>query len=49
MEEKINSVLEWRKFIKDKNKDIRVPGSPDWTYRKIWVGWDDFLNKKVRN
>jgi hypothetical protein len=46
--EKINSVFEWRNFIKNKNKDIRVPGSPDWTYRKIWNGWNNFLNKKVR-
>jgi hypothetical protein len=49
IEEKINSVSEWRNFIRNKNKDIRVPGSPDWTYRKIWKGWDDFLNKKVRD
>lgn len=46
--ENIKSRTEWRNFIKNKNKDIRVPGSPDWTYRKIWNGWGDFLNKKVR-
>lgn len=49
IEENINSVSEWRNFIKNKNNDIRVPGSPDWTYREIWNGWGDFLNKKVRN
>jgi hypothetical protein len=47
--ENIKSVSEWRNFIKHKNKDIRIPGSPDWTYRKLWNSWDDFLNKKVRS
>jgi hypothetical protein len=48
-ENNINKVSEWRNFIKEKNKDKRIPGSPDWTYRDKWVSWNDFLNKKVRN
>lgn len=41
----IKSYVEFKKFIKNRSRELKIPSHPS-EYYKCWVGWDDFLNKR---
>lgn len=43
----IKSNLEWRSFIKENSKKLKIPTNPEGYYKeKGWIDWYDWLNKK---
>lgn len=42
-ENKLNKFIDFKKFIKGKSKEYRIPSHPETHYIE-WSGWSDFLN-----
>jgi len=42
-ENKLNKFIDFKKFIKGKSKEYRIPSHPESHYIE-WSGWGDFLN-----
>jgi very-short-patch-repair endonuclease len=40
----IKTHKEWQNWVKNQNKDKKIPTNPDKTYKGEWVSWVDFLN-----
>jgi len=39
----LHSVQEWWDWAARADKDPRISPRPDWTYRKKWISYQDFL------
>jgi hypothetical protein len=42
---KIKTNKEWKNFIKNNTLKLKIPTNPDYTYKKDWISWYDWLGK----
>jgi len=40
---KLETNMEWREFVKSKDRPSDIPTSPEKVYKKEWTSWGDFL------